>query len=476
MANISVEAVDRNIVYNYAHRIPWDGYIGAGRTRGEAVFIDEDDVRAIKRFGLENQDAMVELLNTDEDAKRYPHALLKVLVNITDVRILQFALTLIEDFISYDPVARAKYFTRPGASVNDKRIFLLPFLQLVGTSGSGARMSSLDANSYILERAALCASYLLSVDCSDAQATSSMLAWVMTHIKQYGSSAPRQVKVTEVAVTALMVLLRHDFLRTLFVEENGVERLVPMLLARNAQLLYEALFCLWTLSLTPAFASVLERAGTVTAVAKVLRLGMPIKVLRMGVATAVNVAKQPETADDALAEMCETHVPGVVEGLLAGQDGKVADQELADDLSWLRDALKSNRRKLTSIERYEKDLQAKRFEWVAAHSADFWKENATKFEQDGFRLIKQVADLLQDPATDDTTLAVALSDLGEFAVQHPQGRAVLQSLGVRPVVMSLLKREADDEVKAQALLACSKMLVTRWEFVGQSPVAAKQQA
>lgn len=58
------------------------------------------------------------------------------------------------------------------------------------------------------------------------------------------------------------------------------------------------------------------------------------------------------------------------------------------------------------------------------------------------------------------TLAVALSDLGEFAAAHPQGRAVVTSLGLRAVVMSFLanKERAQDDVKTQALLAYAKLI------------------
>ena len=50
--------------------------------------------------------------------------------------------------------------------------------------------------------------------------------------------------------------------------------------------------------------------------------------------------------------------------------------------------------------------------------------------------------------------------------------SVLAALGVRPVVMGMLKHD-DDEVRQQALLSCSKMLVTRWQFVsGAATVAA----
>ena len=40
--------------------------------------------------------------------------------------------------------------------------------------------------------------------------------------------------------------------------------------------------------------------------------------------------------------------------------------------------------------------------------------------------IGRLGALVSDPKVDDTTVAVALFDLGEFAVHYPQGRGVLQ--------------------------------------------------
>lgn len=159
-----------------------------------------------------------------------------------------------------------------------------------------------------------------------------------------------------------------------------------------------------------------------------------------------------------------------------------------EDLYYLRDAARNNKRKLTSIERYEKELAARKFEWTLLHSSEFWRENAVSpgVEADGFRLIERLRDLLQDATAasggsgsgagvagagafiDETTQAVALFDLGEFAVAHPQGRTILQAKGVRPVVMAMLRHD-DDEVRQQALLATSKMMVARWEFVSGLP-------
>ena len=307
-------------------------------------------------------------------------------MTITDIRILQYALTLLEDFLVADAAGRTKYFTKPGAQATvrairalagdtglrrshavggshcficfrdprstprplslcvailftrfalcaqdgKQHVFVLPFLQLVGTSGSGARISSLDADPYILERAATIAAHLLATDSSDAVATSSLLAWVMTHVKLYGSAVTAQVKVTEVAVSALQILLRNDFLRRLYVEEHGVERLVHMVGTRNSQLVYEVAFCLWAVSLVGEYCPILEQTGAVTSVARLVRANMPLKVLRVSCSLLVNVARHPQCGDS-VAEICETHVPSVVDSLLAS-DPRISDPELVSSV------------------------------------------------------------------------------------------------------------------------------------------------
>ena len=85
-----------------------------------------------------------------------------------------------------------------------------------------------------------------------------------------------------------------------------------------------------------------------------------------------------------------------------------------------------------------------------------------------FAVIKALVALLAEDSAapaDAVTQAVALHDLGEFAAQHPQGRSIVVALGAKPAVMALLRR-AEGDVKHQALLALSKIMVRSWAFVG----------
>jgi V-type H+-transporting ATPase subunit H len=148
------------------------------------------------------------------------------------------------------------------------------------------------------------------------------------------------------------------------------------------------------------------------------------------------------------------------------------------------------------MERYEREVESGMLRWSAVHSTEFWRENVRQFEVDNFRLIRMLAKVLED-SVDNTSLAVACYDLGEFARYHTHGRmyvcasvsvacvaaacvtslpcevvtvcallsrSILDKLRIKVRVMSLLKVE-DPELKRQALLCCSKMMVSNWQFV-----------
>ena len=141
----------------------------------------------------------------------------------------------------------------------------------------------------------------------------------------------------------------------------------------------------------------------------------------------------------------------------------VDDAEVLDEINWLNSVLIDNFKVLTTFDRHEKELLTKKLSWSSTvHTAMFWKENARLFEKDNFSSLKKLIDLLG--SEDDTTVAVACYDIGQFVQYYPKGKLIVDNLGGKRLIMELLQHEAP-EVQKHALTACSKIMITNWKSV-----------
>ncbi len=69
---------------------------------------------------------------------------------------------------------------------------------------------------------------------------------------------------------------------------------------------------------------------------------------------------------------------------------------------------------------------------------------------------------------DDTALAVACYDLGEFARFHPDGKKVISASEGKTALMMKMQYKENANVARQALLAVQKLMVSNWEFLSGS--------
>jgi hypothetical protein len=168
--------------------------------------------------------------------------------------------------------------------------------------------------------------------------------------------------------------------------------------------------------------------------------------------------------------MCETSLIGALDQIVAESKGdghgtmKWDDVELQENVEWLHSALHRNHKALRSIDRYKAELTAGIMRGGPTHAPAFWRENVRAFEKDGFSLVLRLHALLLSEEASHETLAVAVADVGQFAVYHPQGKTVLVGLGVKNTVMGLLECPST-EVRQQALITLSKLMIVKWEFV-----------
>jgi hypothetical protein len=161
----------------------------------------------------------------------------------------------------------------------------------------------------------------------------------------------------------------------------------------------------------------------------------------------------------------ESRAPDALAGLLreAANADKFKDPELLEAADYLLQCISVSKRSMTSLARYRAQLSTGILRPGALHSAEFWQENALAFEGNSWALVKQLKLVLDDTSTPHESLALALSDLGDFAVYHPHGRTVLVGLRVKDSAMALV-RSNNQAVKHAALLTLSRLMLTRWDF------------
>ena len=142
--------------------------------------------------------------------------------------------------------------------------------------------------------------------------------------------------------------------------------------------------------------------------------------------------------------LCETSLAEGLETILHNK--RVTDEELLSDAEKVKQILEENEHEFSPMDRYRRELDVKHLTWSSVHTAEFWMEHFMEFEKNQFALLKQVGALLDDRDVDGNphtetiphgTRAVACFDLGEFAANHPQGKACVLGINIFPLVMNV---------------------------------------
>ena len=196
----------------------------------------------------------------------------------------------------------------------------------------------------------------------------------------------------------------------------------------QSQALYMACFCLWVLSYNTGTHAdfAVYKYKPVRLLVEVTRTSTREKVIRMALSTLLNLANGGSAgiAATAAAEAAATAagggesgvaaaaaamaaVPGgaetseqsrkfcqamLLQGLLTDchqmRDQHWTDGDIATSFEALEAVLGRNYQLLSSFEHYKKEVESGPLRWGPTHKERFWQENAKRFEQDNFYLIK----------------------------------------------------------------------------------------
>ncbi|KAF1605735.1 UNVERIFIED_CONTAM: putative V-type proton ATPase subunit H 2, partial [Eudyptes robustus] len=269
------------------------------------------------------------------------------------------------------------------------------------------------------------------------------------------------------SVRCLQMLLRIDEYRKEFVKTDGVSYIMSALSGKtNFQLQYQLVFCVWCLTFNPEIAYHVQSSGIIQVLGDILSECSKEKVIRIILATFRNLLEKiddRELVRESALQMVQCKTLKTLELMDAK---KFDDPDLQEDIEFLMERLHTSVQDLSSFDEYCTELKSGRLQWSPVHKSEkFWRENAQRFNEKNFELIKNLIGILER-SNDALVLCVAAHDVGEYVRHYPRGKNVIEQNHGKQAVMKLLSAE-DPNVRYHALLAVQKLMVHNWEYLGK---------
>jgi len=420
--------------------IPWDGYQRVGLVAPK----DFELISVYDKKGITDSERNTLL---ESDGVAYAEMLLNFVINISAPDTLQYVITLIHELLIADP-KRVELFN--ALSAHNEAYPYQPFFKLIAKGTKDA---------YTSRMAAAILGILVSKSSKvPVEHEQYLFRWITEQLRHPSGSD------IHLALCTLQALLAKDQYRVRFFESQNddFQLLVKIIQTQssNFQLVYEAIYCAWLLTYNESIKTRVGGTGLIPALVDVIKTVTKEKVVRLSIASIRNVLDKAENNN----EMIDS---GFVRMLAILSNKKWGDDDIVEDLKVISEALAKNIVVLSSFDMYKKEIISGQLSWTPVHKSEkFWRENATRFEENDYQLLGAIRNILQT-SNDPVVLSVACYDIGEFVRFHPRGKAIITQVGLKLDIMKLMTHE-NPEVKKQALFAIQKTMVTNWEYLAKA--------
>ncbi|XP_042003335.1 V-type proton ATPase subunit H-like isoform X2 [Salvia splendens] len=426
--------------------IPWETYMTTKLITGTGL-------QLLRRYDKKPEAYKAQLL--DDDGQSYVRVFVSILRDIFKEETVEYVLALIDEMLSANS-KRARLFHDELLSNVD---IYEPFLRLLWKGNWFIQEKSCKILSMIVSERPTAHETATSNGASNSkkeitttdEVFKGLIEWLSTQLKK--PSHPTRSVPT--AISSLSALLKESSARSLFVQEDGVKLLIPLITPvsnqQSIQLLYETCFCVWVLSYYEPAIEYLATSRSLPRLIEVVKGSTKEKVVRVVVLTLINLLNKGTFG----AQMIDLELPQVVLNL-KGQAW--SDEDLIEALNQLEQGLKDNIKKLSSFEKYKQEVLLGHLDWSPMHKDPiFWRENITSFEEHDFQVLRVLITIL-DTSNDPRTLAVTCYDLSQFIQCHPAGRVIVNDLKAKGRVMKLMNH-GNTEVTKNALLCIQRLFL-----------------
>ncbi|KAL1807873.1 hypothetical protein DCAR_0727257 [Daucus carota subsp. sativus] len=426
--------------------IPWETYMSTKLISGTGL-------QLLKRYDKKPQSIKAQLL--DEDGPAYVRVFITILQEIFKEETVEYVLALIDEMLAENP-ARARLF-------HDKSIgsgAYEPFLRLLWKGSWYIQEKSCNILTLIISaRLKAQDAALMNGEPSDSkkklttveEVLRGQLDWVCAQLKQPSHASCN----IHTAISCLSKLLKEPYVRSAFVQADGVKLLVPLIspasTQQSMQLLYETCLSIWLLSFYEPAIDYLATSRSLQRLIEVVKGSTKEKVVRVIVLTLKNLLSKGTFG----AQMVDLGLLQVVQNLKAQA---WSDEDLLEALNQLDEGLKDKIKKLSSFDKYKQEVLLGQLDWSPMHKDSiFWRDNISNFEENDFQILRVLITIL-GTSSDARSLAVACYDLSQFIQYHPAGRIIVTDLKAKEQVMKLMNHE-NAEVTKNALLCIQRLFL-----------------
>jgi len=414
---------------------------------GDSVLAPESDLAAI--------------FSDEEEGVAVARSFLKVL-EVRSADQLQYILLVLGDLLQGDAKRGAVFLSVGGGG---GRGVMDPFIRVWARD---------DISSFCRGKAAICGALILR--------WSHGLKWKAEHKSLCGFilQCLREWKKDQLLspLAALKGVISNEVFESVFLAEGGIQKLSHILFenAEHRQVVYLTVFNLWALTLRSNLGASSSSSSSSSTSRRTLLLkeallnGTLIDFLVQLVKAKVStkVTRVTLALFEKLVDFENFNEMVILFGLYPvletmETEQKTDDDELTASVQSLLDSLEKSVRILSSFERYQQEIRAGKLIWGPVHNEAFWKKYAAKMEDDSFKLVRHLIEMLD--AEDAQTVAVAAYDIGEWARFYPNGdaKAVVEKLKGKHKLMRLIEHY-DAEVRQHALNSLQKILVRNWKM------------
>lgn len=436
IALVSSPFLDEQTARIRARSLSWESYQRAGQ-------ISQPELAQLKAIDKQPSAKVNQILLGE--GPQYALLYVSLLKKLSRTEPTQGVLVMISDALA-DHDERAVLFVR--TAEQDPELPYGPFITALESEDEFVRLKS-----------AQLLTALLTLPSSSTPPPSHIISPLLHKLTvNISSSSPHAQDISLQCLAGLLALRTSRALA--WESRESVQALVKLLRgppSPSPQTAYLAGYSLWLMSFDEQVAKGINKEFDVVPVLVGIAQGAgKEKVIRVIIATFRNLATTAPGAN--LPSMLVAKLLPFCKNLATR---KWTDEEILDDVVYLRDLLQQNFESLSTYDEYTTELAAGHLSWSPVHESEsFWKENAARLDEKDYAQLKRLVELLKTSQS-NTVLAVAAHDLGQYVKYHDRGKKVVTDLGAKARVMELMTH-TDADVRYRALISVQRLVSTPW--------------